>query len=89
MPIGATVVLVSAGNMLNETTIERLAEIRRRGCVVHLALTGDADSKIGAETYDLPVHHLGGRDVWHELVQHAGDEQSGIPGQSSTPLLVN
>lgn len=89
LPIGATVVLVSAGSVLREATIERLAEIRRRGCVVHLALTGDADSKIGAETYDLPVHHLGGRDVWHELVQHAGDEQSGIPGQSSTPLLVN
>ena len=89
LPIGTTVVLVSAGSVLRETTIERLIELRGRGCSVHLMLTGDADSKIGTETYDLPVHHLGGREVWHELVQHAGDEQSDIPGQSSAPLLVD
>lgn len=88
LPLGATIVLVSAGSVLRETTIERLAEIRRRGCIVHLALTGDADSKIGADTYDLPVHHLGGREVWHELVQNVGDEESGVLGQSATPLLV-
>jgi len=89
LPIGTTVVLVSAGSVLRETTIERLIELRWRGCAVHLMITGDADSKVGADTYDLPIHHLGGREVWQKLVQHSGDEQSDIPGQSSTPLLVD
>mgnify|MGYP001317827483 CR=1 FL=1 len=87
LPIGATVVLVSAGAALNEATIERLIELRRHGCAVHLALTGDADSKIGTETYDLPVHHLGGREVWHELVKHAGVAASADDDQSA-PLLI-
>ncbi len=89
LPIGTTVVLVSAGSVLRETTIEQLVELRRHGCAVHLALTGDPDSKIGADTSDLPVHHLGGREVWHELVRNAGDDESGIPGQNTALLSVD
>jgi len=87
LPIGTTVVLVSAGAALNEATIERLIELRRHGCAVHLALTGDANSKIGTETYDLPVYHLGGREVWHELVKHAGDAESADDARNA-PLLI-
>lgn len=87
LPIGATVVLVSAAAALSEATVERLIEMRRHGCAVHLALTGDASSKAGTETYDLSVHHLGGREVWHELVQYAGDAESAGDEQNA-PLLV-
>ena len=89
LPIGTTVVLVSAGVALSESTIERLIEMRRHGCAVHLALTSDADSKIGTETYDLPVHQLGGREVWHELVRHAGDEEHDDASQSAAILHVD
>ena len=44
LPIGTTVVLVSAAAVLRETTIENLVDLRTHGAVVHLALTGDADS---------------------------------------------
>ena len=56
LPIGTTVVLVSAAAVLRETTIENLVDLRTHGAVVHLALTGDADSTVGTDTYDLPVH---------------------------------
>jgi uncharacterized protein (DUF58 family) len=87
LPIGTTVVLLSAATALSEATVERLIEMRRHGCAVHLTLTGDKSGKVGAETYDLPVHHLGGREVWHELVKYAGDAESAGDDQHA-PLLV-
>ncbi len=83
LPIGTTVVLVSAATALHEATVESLVDLRTCGAAVYLALTGDADSKVGADTYDLPVHQLGGREVWHELVSTVGDETSDNLGRSA------
>lgn len=85
LPLGTTIVLVSAAAVLRESTIESLVDLRAHGAVVHLALTGDAESNGGAETYDLPVHHLGGREVWHELIQTASDDA----GRSATSLHLD
>lgn len=89
LPIGTTVVLVSAAAVLRETTIESLVDLRTHGAAVHLALTGDADSKVGAVTYDLPVHRLGGREVWHELVTTASNERHENPGRGSKSLHLD
>lgn len=87
LPIGTTVVLVSAAAVLRETTIERLVELRAHGSVVHLALTGE-EREIGADTYDLPVYWLGGREVWHALVTTIIDDQQGSSGRSATGLKL-
>ena len=89
LPLGTTVVLVSAAAVLQDTTIESLVDLRSRGAVVSLALTGDAESQVGAETYDLPVYRLGGREVWHELVKHVDDEEHKSIGRSATALHLD
>jgi uncharacterized protein (DUF58 family) len=89
LPIGTTVVLVSAAAVLRETTIENLVDLRTHGAVVHLALTGDAGSKVGADTYDLPVHQLGGREVWHELVTAVRNEKHEHTGRSAKSLYLD
>ncbi len=89
LPIGTTVVLVSAAAVLGETTIENLVDLRTHGAVVHLALTGDADSKVGTDTYDLPVHHVGGREVWHELVTAISNEKHEHTGRSAKSLYLD
>src|SRR5207245_11605978 len=53
LPIGTTVVLVCATAVLREETVESLVDLRAHGAVVHLALTGDPESKVSAETYDV------------------------------------
>jgi uncharacterized protein (DUF58 family) len=67
-PRGTTVFLVSAASTLSESTVERLVDQRRRGVAVHLALTGDFRPESLLDTYDLPVHYLGGKRKWHELI---------------------
>jgi uncharacterized protein (DUF58 family) len=89
LPLGTTVVLVSAAAVLRETTIENLVDLRTHGAVVHLVLTGDAGSKTGADTYDLSVHHIGGREVWHELVTAVNDEKHGHAGRSAKSLYLD
>jgi uncharacterized protein (DUF58 family) len=88
LPMGCTVVLVSAATVLREATIERLLDLRRHGAAVHLALTGDPESRISAATYNIPVHRLGGREVWHELLTHLDDEDPN-PGRSATALHLD
>ncbi len=89
LPVGTTVVLVSAAAALRETTVESLIDLRTHGAVVHLALTGDSERQVGAATYDLPVHHVGGREVWHELINSATDEKHDSAGRSSTSLYLD
>jgi uncharacterized protein (DUF58 family) len=84
LPIGTTVVLVSAAAALHDTTVESLIDMRSHGATVQLLMAGDEESKAGAETYDLPVYHIGGREVWHELTQQIADERESAAGQSSS-----
>ncbi len=88
LPIGTTVVLVSAAAVLRESAIESLIDLRARGASVDLVLTGDADSRVKVEAYDLPVHRLGGRELWYELVRNAGEEFDNA-GRSSTTLSLD
>jgi len=89
LPIGTTVLLVCAAAVLRETTVENLVDLQTHGAVVHLALTGDADSAVRTDTYDLPVHHIGGREVWHELVTAVSNEKHEHIGRSSKSLYLD
>ncbi len=72
LPLGTTVVFVGAARALRADTVGQLADLRRRGSPAHLALTGDPEDEIAVPTEGLPVHRLGGREVWHALVASAG-----------------
>jgi uncharacterized protein (DUF58 family) len=85
LPIGTTVVLLSATAVLREKTIERLIDLRAHGAAVHLALTGEARD-LDTDTYDLPVHWLGGRETWHALVTTINTDAEGGNGRSATGL---
>jgi len=87
-PLGTTVLLVSAASSLDEGTIERLQDLRMRGAAVHLMLTGNPDASENVETYDLPVHFVGGKEKWHELIRTAGNEKNGAVGTSSSILRL-
>ncbi len=87
-PLGTTVLLVSAASSLDEGTIERLQDLRMRGAAVHLMLTGNPDASENIETYDLPVHFVGGKEKWHELIRTAGNEKNGAVGTSSSILRL-
>jgi len=70
---GTTVILVSTVPALTQDTVERLLDVRTRGMAIQLVLTGDLEGKATPETYDVPVHYLGGREKWHELLRAMGD----------------
>lgn len=66
--VGTTVLLVSAATALSERAIELLLDLERRGTDAHLVLTGEADQETVSETAALPVHWLGGKEIWHALL---------------------
>jgi uncharacterized protein (DUF58 family) len=86
LPVGTTVVLVGAAAALSEATVESLIDLRSHGAVVYLALTGDPDVAVAADTYDLPVHRIGGRELWHELISTIGDGEQADAGRSTTSI---
>ena len=69
LPIGTTVLLVSPARTLQSETLQRLLDVRRQGMAVRLALTGEREQGLPALTDMFPVHWLGGKEVWHELLQ--------------------
>jgi hypothetical protein len=77
---GTTVILVSTATAVSEETAGRLLDMRKRGVAVHLALTGEANDATVIEAYDLPIHYLGGREQWHELMESASDAKSSTIG---------
>ena len=87
-PFGTTVLLISAISSLDEGTIERLLDLRMRGTAIHLVLTGNPDASKTVETYDLPVHYVGGKEKWHELIRTVGNEKNGTVGTSSSILRL-
>ena len=87
-PFGTTVLLISAISSLDEGTVERLLDLRMRGTAIHLVLTGNPDARETVETYDLPVHYVGGKEKWHELIRTVGNEKNGTVGTSSSILRL-
>jgi uncharacterized protein (DUF58 family) len=86
---GTTVILVSAATTLTQATVERLLDLRTRGIALRLVLTGELAEKATPETYDLPVHYLGGREHWHELIKAFVDEKSQGTGSRAIQLQLD
>ncbi len=88
-PFGTTILLVSASSSLDKGTIERLLDLRMRGAAIHFVLTGNPDVGENVETYGLPVHYVGGKEKWHELIRTVGNEKNGAVGTSSSILRLD
>ncbi|HEY7413560.1 MAG TPA: DUF58 domain-containing protein, partial [Ktedonobacteraceae bacterium] len=69
LPMGTTVVLVSAAQALQEETIACLLDMRLHGAAVHIVATGDEPNQVHEEMSGISVHYAGGREKWHELVE--------------------
>lgn len=77
LPVGTTVVVVSARLALADETVDALLALRRRGMSAHLVLAGDPDQPVLAATLNLPIYHAGGREVWRALC-NASDEPPAV-----------
>jgi uncharacterized protein (DUF58 family) len=77
---GTVIVLVSAAKAINEETAHHLVNMRKRDIPVHFALTGALGDIAEIEAYGLPIHYLGGREQWHELIESASDDKSSVIG---------
>jgi uncharacterized protein (DUF58 family) len=88
-PLGTTILLISATSSLHEGTIERLLDLRMRGAAVHLIVTGNPEASVNVETYDLPVHSIGGKEKWRELIRTVGNEKSRTVGTSTSVLRLD
>jgi uncharacterized protein (DUF58 family) len=82
-PDGTTILLVSAVSSLDEGTIERLLELRRRGHAVYLALMNDRGDEERIPTWGLPVSWLGGKEEWSELLKTVGNEKPFATGANA------
>lgn len=66
---GTIVFLIATAATLNDALAEMLLEMNRRGNPVCLILLG-TPTAIHTDLGHLPLHFLGGKERWHELVQH-------------------
>jgi uncharacterized protein (DUF58 family) len=67
LPLGATIVVISAAAALHPQTVAQLERLRRRGANVALLLTGEEPAQTGS----LLSYRLGGKEAWHDLVTFA------------------
>jgi uncharacterized protein (DUF58 family) len=80
LPIGTTVVLVSAAEALRPATIDTLYRLRAHGSAVHLILTGDREAPLHEDIGGLPVTRIGGKETWDDLVKSLSDDDIGYTG---------
>jgi len=69
LPYGTTILLISPARTLARETVQRLLDVRQQGMAVHLALTGAQEQALPSLANTFTVHWLGGKEVWHELLQ--------------------
>jgi uncharacterized protein (DUF58 family) len=83
LPIGTTIVLVSAAAAVTPPLVTTLLQARTRGHAVALLVSGET----AVEAPGVPLYRLGNEEVWHELVAHAAEiESSG--GAAPEPRFV-
>ena len=70
LPLGATVIYIGATAALHPETLDVLLKLHRRGYSVALLLT-NSHTDDASDTGPLRVYHLGGKETWHALIDHA------------------
>ena len=73
---GTQVILVSPGEALTHVMLARLWEMRECGIPLQVVVTGGVKEELVAESTDLPLHYLGGREQWHALVRSFVQEKN-------------
>jgi uncharacterized protein (DUF58 family) len=69
--MGTTVILVCTPRSLREEVIITLLELRRHGLNPHLVLLSTPGFPTTTNTYDLPIHFVGGKDKWNGFINSA------------------
>jgi len=64
---GTTILVVSAVTSLEEETIASLLDFQQRGIPSYLFVTGEGKLPASASE-TLPIQHIGGKDMWYELI---------------------
>ncbi len=64
---GTTILLVSAVTSLEEETITSLLDFQQRRIPSYLFVTGEGKLPASASEH-LPIRHVGGKDLWYELI---------------------
>lgn len=65
---GTTVVAITTTAAFSPSLIEALTDLHRRDVAMHAVLSGDRTVLGSRPTNDLPLHFVGGYEVWNELV---------------------
>ncbi len=73
LPVGTTIVYISAAEAISLRVISQLAALRRRGHAVTVLLTGDGDAEMGA----LPTYYVGDEEDWNGIAANALEQASG------------
>jgi uncharacterized protein (DUF58 family) len=76
---GTTVVFIGSAPALTPSVCAQLSDLRRRDVAAHVALVGDSTY---VPALDVPMHVVGGREMWHAIIEAA--RQSGASGPSRT-----
>ncbi len=84
LPIGTTIVLISAAAAVTPAMVAALLQARARGHTVALLLSGDAP----VEAPGLPSYRLGNEEVWHELVAHATQQESSHSAETEPRFIL-
>lgn len=87
---GTTIILVSAASTLSQRALEALIDLRRRGTIISLALTGEITpaASLLLEEYSMPAFYLGGKERWRELVTTTRDKRPTGSGTSALSLQL-
>lgn len=79
---GTTVVFIGTAHALTPGVCAQLSDLRRRDVATHVALMVDHAGIDRVPALDLPMHRIGGREMWHAIITAA--RQSGATGPSRT-----
>jgi uncharacterized protein (DUF58 family) len=84
LPVGTTMVLVSAAAAITPTLATAALQARARGYAVVFLLSGDAP----VEAPGVPIYRLGTEEVWHEIVAEATQQESPQPDEAGWHFVL-
>lgn len=75
LPMGATIIYISAAGAVQAGVVQRLRHMQRHGHTVALLLTGAA----AAATDGLLTYQLGGEETWNDLTEYVRSQSGNQP----------
>ena len=84
LPVGSTIVLVSAASAVTPALVTTLIQARARGYAVALLLSGEAP----VDAPGLSVYRLGAEEVWHDIVAQATQPEPAQAAETGQRFLL-